>query len=219
MAEAGPSVTSATAVADVMEQEEGAMTPAKRRIVEMAVLAFAEQGYAATSTRDIATRAGVSEAAIFRHFSSKKDLLVRIVRPLAGRLIVPTGLDELAEAMQSEASLEGILRRLLTTRLAFARRFAPLVRIMVQEVPFHPELREVMAPHVAKVRAQLSLLLAAQVQASQARAIDVDSLLRIGASIFMGYVLASSLPLNRTWDDEAEIAIMAGMMAKGLRPD
>jgi hypothetical protein len=35
----------------------------------------------------------------------------------------------------------------------------------------------------------------------------------------MGYVLASSLPLNRTWDDEAEIAIMAGMMAKGLRPD
>ncbi|MHA6297342.1 helix-turn-helix domain-containing protein [Devosia sp. CAU 1758] len=49
----------------------------------------------ATSTRDIADRAGVSEAGNFRHFPSKTDLLVRIVKPLAGRIVVPTGLDQL----------------------------------------------------------------------------------------------------------------------------
>jgi AcrR family transcriptional regulator len=219
MADAGLSQTSAAAVADVMEQEEGAMTPAKRRIVEMAVLAFAERGYAATSTRDIATRAGVSEAAIFRHFANKKDMLIRIVRPLAGRLIVPTGLDEFAAAIASETTIEGIFRKLLTTRVAFARRFLPLVRIMVQEVPFHPELREVMAPHIAKILAQVEMLLASRIADGQLRAIKAEQMLRIAASMFMGYLLASSLPLNRTWDDEAEIAIMAGIMARGLAAD
>jgi AcrR family transcriptional regulator len=219
MADAGPSLTPATAVADVMEQEEGAMTPAKRRIVEMAVLAFAEQGYAATSTRDIAARAGVSEAAIFRHFASKKDLLVRMVRPLAGRLIVPTGIEELGAAIATETSFEGIIRKLLTTRLAFARRYAPLVRIMVQEVPFHPELRDVMAPHVATMRVQVDMLLSARIANGQVRAIEVDRLLRIVASLFMGYVVASSLPVGRSWDDEAEIATMAGLLARGLAAD
>ena len=216
MDDAGLSRAAATAVADAVEQDEGAMTAAKRRIVEMAVLAFAEQGYAATSTRDIAMRADVSEAAIFRHFANKKDLLIRIVRPLAGRLVVPTGLDELAAAIASEPTLEGIIRKTLTTRLAFARRFAPLVRIMVQEVPFHPELRAELAPHIGKVREQVNMLLAAQVAAGQIRPIETDRLLRMVASLFMGYLLTSSLPLGRQWDDEAEIAAMAGLLARGL---
>ena len=195
------------------------MTPNKRRIVEMAVLAFAEQGYAATTTRDIAERAGVSEAAIFRHFTNKKDLLVRVIRPLASRVVVPTGLDELADAIASEPSLEGIVRKMMTTRLAFARQFAPLIKIILQEVPFHPELRAELAQHIGTVRKQIDMLLAPRIADGQIRAIETERLLRWVGSMFLGYLLVSGLPLDRKWDDAAEIEAMAGFFARGLAAD
>lgn len=51
-----------------------------RRLLEAAVEAFATQGYHATTTRDIATRAGMSPAALYVHYPSKASLLGRISR-------------------------------------------------------------------------------------------------------------------------------------------
>ena len=51
---------------------------ASRRMVLGAVDAFAEKGYHATTTRDIAARAGLSPAALYVHFPSKAALLARI---------------------------------------------------------------------------------------------------------------------------------------------
>jgi len=56
-------------------------TPAtSRRLIEAATEAFAEQGYHATTTRDIATRVGMSPAALYVHFPSKVALLAQISR-------------------------------------------------------------------------------------------------------------------------------------------
>jgi AcrR family transcriptional regulator len=49
-------------------------------MIQAAVDAFAERGYHATSTRDIATRVGLSPAALYVHFPSKAALLARISR-------------------------------------------------------------------------------------------------------------------------------------------
>ena len=51
-----------------------------RRMIEAAVDAFAERGYHATTTRDIATRVGLSPAALYVHFPSKQALLTQISR-------------------------------------------------------------------------------------------------------------------------------------------
>lgn len=53
---------------------------ASRRMMEAAVDAFAERGYHATTTRDIATRVGLSPAALYVHFPSKQALLTQISR-------------------------------------------------------------------------------------------------------------------------------------------
>ncbi|REK85985.1 TetR/AcrR family transcriptional regulator [Streptomyces inhibens] len=62
------------------EREEwGGVTPdAARRLVSAAVEAFAERGYHATTTRDIAGRAGMSPAALYIHYKTKEELLYRI---------------------------------------------------------------------------------------------------------------------------------------------
>ncbi len=53
--------------------------PGPRAIVDAAIEAMSLQGYHGTSIRDIAERAGMSNAALYHHFASKQDLLFRIM--------------------------------------------------------------------------------------------------------------------------------------------
>ena len=54
--------------------------PTVRRLFEAAADAFAEKGFHATTTRDIASRAGLSAAGVYVHFASKEELLFQLSR-------------------------------------------------------------------------------------------------------------------------------------------
>ncbi len=51
-----------------------------QRLMDAAVDAFADNGFHATSTRDIAKRANMSPAGVYVHFASKQDLLFQLCR-------------------------------------------------------------------------------------------------------------------------------------------
>ncbi|MGH3459004.1 TetR/AcrR family transcriptional regulator [Aeromicrobium sp.] len=51
---------------------------ARERLLEAAVEAFAEKGFNATTTRDIASRAGMSPAAVYVHHDTKESLLFTV---------------------------------------------------------------------------------------------------------------------------------------------
>ncbi|SPT50161.1 HTH-type transcriptional repressor KstR2 [Actinomadura madurae] len=54
---------------------------ARRREILLAALnAFAEQGFRATSMREIAEMVGLSQAGLLHHFSSKNELLEEVLR-------------------------------------------------------------------------------------------------------------------------------------------
>jgi AcrR family transcriptional regulator len=75
------------------------VTPdAARRLLIAAVQAFAERGYHATTTRDIASRAGMSPAALYIHYRTKEDLLLRISR---------IGHEKALEILKEAAAAEG----------------------------------------------------------------------------------------------------------------
>jgi AcrR family transcriptional regulator len=63
-----------------MGERVGSGSGARGRLVAAATAAFAERGYHATTTRDIAARAGMSPAALYVHHSSKEELLFLISR-------------------------------------------------------------------------------------------------------------------------------------------
>jgi AcrR family transcriptional regulator len=50
------------------------------RLMDAAVDAFADNGFHATTTRDIAARANMSPAGVYVHFASKQDLLFQLCR-------------------------------------------------------------------------------------------------------------------------------------------
>ena len=104
------------------------------RILAAAAERFANQGYAATSIRDIAREVGVTVGAIYVHFPSKGRLLVAVSEEGIGRIgravdAAIAGVDDpwerLAAAMR--AHLEVLL-----SNAAFAR---VIVRVTPAEVP------------------------------------------------------------------------------------
>ena len=51
----------------------------KKQLLDVATRLFAQQGYAATTTRQIAAECGVTEAIVFRHFPSKEELYWQVI--------------------------------------------------------------------------------------------------------------------------------------------
>jgi AcrR family transcriptional regulator len=66
--------------------------PVNERILDAAFKAFTEDGYADTSTLDIATRAKVSKRDLYANFGSKQAVLVACIKSRADRMRLPPDL-------------------------------------------------------------------------------------------------------------------------------
>ncbi|THA27158.1 TetR/AcrR family transcriptional regulator [Streptomyces sp. RKND-216] len=86
-------------MAQTADESFGGVTPdAARRLLLGAVDAFAERGFHATTTRDIAGRAGMSPAALYIHYRTKEELLYQISR---------VGHERSVAILQDAAGVEG----------------------------------------------------------------------------------------------------------------
>lgn len=86
--------------------------PVRQRIMDAAERLFSEEGFAATSLRQITAEAGVNLAAVNYHFGSKEnlhlELIARAVAPLNARRLALLDAAEAAAAPRP-ASIEAIL--------------------------------------------------------------------------------------------------------------
>jgi AcrR family transcriptional regulator len=94
-----------------VQDRDGEDVAARReRILNAAFSSFMKEGYPATSTLEIATRARVSKRALYKLVGSKQELLAACIRERAGRLRVPADMaipanrDELAHALTALGS-------------------------------------------------------------------------------------------------------------------
>ncbi len=105
-----------------------------RRLVVAAMEAFAERGYHATTTRDIAAAAGMSPAALYVHFPSKSALLFEIAR--GGH---EEALDLVRRAVADPAEPELRIRRMVEDFVAWHARKHRIARIVQYELHALPE--------------------------------------------------------------------------------
>lgn len=88
----------------------------KHQILQVATDLFANRGYEGATTREIAKRAKVNEAIIFRHFPTKEDLYWAVIERKcevnAGRNIMVSTLEAGTDVRTTLVTLaEGMLRR------------------------------------------------------------------------------------------------------------
>ena len=106
------------------------------RILKAAQKLFAKQGYGGTTTRDLARSAGVAEGTLFRHFESKKAILVEVAT--RGWVEILTDLlTELSEMASYKAVAQVMRKRMLNLN-----ENMDMLRVCFMEAQFHPELRD-----------------------------------------------------------------------------
>ena len=59
----------------------------KRSVLLAGLDLFSQYGFNGTSTAQIATKAGTSQATIFKYFKTKEDLLLAIIQPIIKNLL------------------------------------------------------------------------------------------------------------------------------------
>lgn len=121
------------------------------RLLEAAVELLDEGGYAAASVAAISARAGVATGALYRHFPSKAELFVEVVRSMAeGELEVlrETSAQEAgAVAEKLEAIVAEFTRRALAhPRLAWALGYEPVDPLVdAERLAYRQDYREQLA--------------------------------------------------------------------------
>lgn len=108
----------------------------RTRILKAATRLFAAKGYDATTTKDLATTAHVAEGTIFRHFDSKKAILIEVATN--GWIEILTDLLTALSEMESYRAIKQVMRQ----RMLHMGKNANLLRVCFFEAQFHPELRE-----------------------------------------------------------------------------
>lgn len=116
------------------------------RILEAARALFAEQGYRATSMRQIAERVGVTKAALYYHFPAKNEILHHLTGPL---------LDELEAALadaERHADPETVRWRAIEGYLDVFLRHRETLLVLVRDMSLLVE-----APVADRFRAAVAL--------------------------------------------------------------
>jgi len=195
------------------------LTEKQKGILAAATELFAEKGYAATSTSEIAKKAGVAEGTIFRHYKSKKDLLLTIVSPTMMRVIGPVVKKDINKVLNQEfTTFEDFIRAMVSNRIEFVKNNIPMLRVVIQELPFHEELKKQAIEHIGNDVFERLREIVRHFQA-KGQIIDMhpDTIIRVVASSIFSYIITSYVILPEVdWDEEVEIERIIQVLTNGI---
>ncbi len=107
-------------------------------ILEAALDLFTERGFKATRLEDVASRAGLSKAAIYLYFKDKTSLLMALVQAMAGANISLAG----GMIAQHQGPMAPLLRQLLGFMAGRIdqSRMPDLMKLVISESRAYPEI-------------------------------------------------------------------------------
>ncbi len=178
----------------------------RTRILRAAQKLFSRQGYDGTTTRDLASAAGIAEGTIFRHFPTKKAILIEVATQ--GWVEILTDLlTELSEMGSYKAVAQVMHRRMLNLR-----ENADLLRVCFMEAQFHPELRDRIQ---AEVIVKMTEVAEAFFQTAMDKGIYRQMNPRIVAQVFLGMFTIAGFSHDTILEEGASLK-QTQEMAEGL---
>jgi AcrR family transcriptional regulator len=119
------------------DRQIGAFRDTHQQILDVARYLFSDCSYLGVSMKDISERLGITKAALYYHFSSKRDIYVTVL----GEVLADLRAGLCAE--RSDETAEEQLRRMVKNYLEFGMRERSLVNaLMLKLSPAEAELRQ-----------------------------------------------------------------------------
>ncbi|MFG6147082.1 TetR/AcrR family transcriptional regulator [Halobacillus sp. B23F22_1] len=206
----------------LLEEDEQKKTPKQAQILKAAVEIFAEKGYASSSTSEIAAKAGVAEGTIFRHYKTKKDLLISIVTPVMIKFTLPIFASHFTTQVFEELpeNFEKFLSKIMKNRYNFVKENRPLVQIMLQEMSFHEELKEQFQKvFLEEVYPRFNRVIHHYKQENKLVDFPAPTIIRMVMTTMIGFILTRFIISPQLeWNDEEEMERTIHFIMHGLSP-
>lgn len=149
--------------------------PARReQLMSVAMRLFAAHGFDATTTAAIAEAAGITEPVLYRHFKSKRDLFINVLRN-STRIILANWSQAVAQSADAQAQLRSIAAAVSTSlpEISDAQRVLYGAAIRMDD----PVILEAVGDHANELNGVIAALVVQGVQAGQFRKdMDVQSM-------------------------------------------
>ena len=176
----------------------------RKRLIDTALRLFAAQGFAATSTREIAREAGVSEGLIFHHFPTKIELLRGVAEHHA---MIPNRIKTMMAGNDDEpaASRMRFVVELVLQTLGSERTEARMFRVLLQELLTTPELAALFKSNSDALIASMARYLDSRVAAGELRAdLHTETAVRNLMGAVLWFFVTHQHLSRATWRRHAE---------------
>jgi TetR/AcrR family transcriptional repressor of mexJK operon len=160
----------------------------RQRILSEAARLFAKMGYARTTTRALAAAAGVTEVTLFRHFESKEKLFEAVAQRFGG-----TAVASALEAQLTGEDYRADLMRVGTMFMRVMQERGEVVRLMLCEASYFPEMRDVLAQNPRALRALMAHYLGQQLEQKRIRSIHTEAASQAFLGMLFSYKLLTEL--------------------------
>jgi len=203
-------------------KDESEMTEKQKSILRASIKLFAEKGFHASSTAEIAKEAGVAEGTIFRHYKSKKDILLAVVAPVLVKFAAPFILKDIREIFkeQAEKPFQEVTTELFRNRLNLVMQNEKTIRILLQEAFFHDEIREALIATVFKdAKEMVYKLIEAKMDAGELRRLPSQAVFRAVLHSMIGLVMFRQVldpDEFAEYSDEEQIAYTVDILMNGI---
>lgn len=182
------------------------LTAQKRReqLLDTAAELFARSGYARATTAQLAKAAGVTEPIIYRHFKSKRDLFIELIRTSASRT-----LREWQELLKGAKDPAERVRRLLDHNPMVEKgRFAYRVLLQAITEVNDAEIKKAVVEHMTELHGFLKReIAAAQKQHKVPDATRPELIAWILIHIGLGYGVLDALGVPHQGMDRKGVSV------------
>ncbi|WP_367296179.1 TetR/AcrR family transcriptional regulator [Levilactobacillus yonginensis] len=200
---------------DWLEHER--MPKGKKAALVAAVELFSETGFDGTSTVQIAEKAGISQATIFKYFHTKQDLLLAIVRPVMENFF-PKYRDDFFAEMSQFDTLPELIRFIVSDRYQFVAGNVEVIKILFMEMMSNPGIRQLFGKIVSSNNFDfLSEMLDKLKQTGQLRTdVDAAGLVRIIGGQIGVYLVQSHLVPSLVHGDERDLQLISDQVIRTI---
>ena len=167
---------------------QGEVLRTRARILAATRLLYANKGSRGTTTREVADRAEVNEATVFRHFGTKQQLLAAMLNHYNS----DSNLSDVFDALLRCSTVDEQLNVLGRSAIEALRRKQDLIRIAMGEEMANPQNTTCVWRIPTEVRLRVSSFFAEKVAAGELRG-DPDLLGRTFMSLIFSYVMVGTL--------------------------
>lgn len=202
----------------IIEQKK--LTKKQEQIIRASIDLISEKGYDKVSTAEIAKRAGVGEGTIFKHYKTKKNLLLSIIIPFYIRFIAPVMADNLIDKVFNKEydSFESFIYKLVDDRIDFVIKEEKMLKILIQEFIAQDIVKEEASKIFAqKIYPKVNKVVLEFKEKDEIIDISTGEVIRIILSNMFGYIMERFIfCIKKDYDTEYDKKLISSTIIKSL---